>query len=125
MNFLPPFQMTYGEDFTNTSIWYVDGIAKNFTGWTGTWSVTRSGTVVLTGTNTLTSIGEITTTIPKASVNLMVPYLPERGFTLRGVVWAATLTNGTDTIVLNAAMQLIRNKTTIAPIGAILPGWVI
>jgi hypothetical protein len=117
--------MTYGEDFTNTSIWYVDGIAKNFTGWTGTWTITRVGTVMLSGTNTLTSIGEITTTIPAASVNLLVPYLPTRGFILPGTIWAATLTNGTDSIVLNAAVQLIRNKTTISPIGAILPGWVI
>ena len=125
MNFLPPLKMTYGEDFANTSVWYVDGVAKNFTGWTGTWVITRSGSTLLTGTLALTSLGQITTTITAANVNTLLPVLPARGFTLPATVWTATLTDGTDTIVLNAAIQLTRNKTTVSTFSATLPGWII
>lgn len=125
MDFLPPLKMTYGEDFAGAMIWAENGERVNFTGWTGTWTIERYGSVKLSGALTLSAIGGIAFAIPAASVNTMVPILPSRSFTLIGTVWSATLTNGTRNIYLKSAVQLVRNKTTIAPYSSSLPGWII
>ena len=125
MIFLPPLQMSVGEDFSNTATWFENGVAVNFTGWSGSWSITRAGTILLTGTASLDGFGHITTAIPAASVNTLVPFLPSRGFILPGTVWAATLTNGTDSLSFNAAIQLFRNKTTVSLYSGVIPGWVL
>ena len=111
MIFLPPLQMTDGEDFAQAYIWRENDRLFDFTGWTGTWEIKRTGAVMLTGTLVLTSSGDIRVSATAAQILPLLPAIEQRSFTLLGTAWNATLTNGTRTLKFSAAVSMIHNKT--------------
>lgn len=115
MTFLPPLQMTDGEAFAQAYIWHEDDRTFDFTGWTGTWEIKRTGCVMLTGTLELTATGDIRLSATAAQIQPLLPRTEQRSFTLMGTVWNATLTNGTRTLKFSAAVSMIHNKTATAP----------
>ena len=112
MPIISPLQVIDGQDFALSSVHRVNGVPFNFGGYSGVWTIKRGETLILSGLVTLGTFGQWSVAFNAASTVALRPVTEERGYTLNGVSFVATITNGTDTLIFQSAVQLIRDKTT-------------
>ena len=108
MIILAPIDLTQGEAASLRMTYRVNGIGKDFTGWTGTWVISQKGTTLASGTTDLQTDGDMVTAITVAQIDALSVPDQFKGRTLAETFFQITATDGTDTMHFRSAVNVFR-----------------